>query len=271
MAYGPNRAAARPRASFQVAGGTIMKFRHPFLSGQISSASPVDEIDISRCVKLNETFFDAQPTQDSALQEVLVDGSVVSITNSLLNGELTLQVIRTTGLVGTGDFIAAAHLIIASKDDVGGTFTVIENINGKRIVTVFYGVSFKRVPHLRKAGNAVIPYPVVLLYSGWVQGVSGDSTINEKTIWAVGNKFGLKGVYKPYGIQEAEGGSYFSGSPLSSSTTGVDTNDGDSATADLASNASNPSPVADGMSSTPTPSTTTWPAEPATPSGAGGT
>jgi hypothetical protein len=249
-----------------------MKFRHPFLSGQISGASPVDEIDISRCVKLNETFFDAQPTQDNAQQEVLVDGSVVTITNSMLNGELTLQVLRTTGLVGTGDFVAAAHLIIASKDDVGGTFTVIENINGKRIVTVFYGVSFKRVPHLRKAGNAVIPYPMTLLYSGWVQGVSGDSAINEKTIWAVGNKFGLKGVYKPYAIQEAENdGAYFSGSPLSSSTTGVGVNDGDSASADLENSASNPSPVADGMSATPAPATTTWPEEPAAPSGEAGT
>jgi hypothetical protein len=248
-----------------------MKFRHPILSGQVNGASPVDEIDVSKCVKLNDTFLDAQPAQDSAQQEVLVDGSVVTITNNILSGEMTLQVVRTTGLVGTGDFIAAAHLIIASKDDVGGTLTVIETIDGKRIVTIFYGVSFKRVPHLRKAGTSVIPYPVVILYAGWVQGVSGDSEINEKTIWAVGNKFGLKGVYKPYAIQQAEAATFFGGKPLSDSTTGVDINDGDSASADIDGSAVNPDPVADGMSSSPSPDTVTWETAPAAPSGEAGT
>jgi hypothetical protein len=213
--YANSRSAAHPRSTFQTAGGTIMKFRHPFLSGQISGASPVDEIDVSRSVRLNETFLDANPSQDSSFQEVLVDGSVITITNHLMAGQLALPVIRTTGLVGTGDFIAAAHLVIASKDDIGGTFTHIESIGGKRLVTVFYGVSFKNVPHLKKAGNAVVPYSIVMLYAGWVQGVGGDSVLNEKTIWAVGNKYGLKGVYKPYGIQSTENQSdFFGGAPL---------------------------------------------------------
>ena len=260
MAFANNRSIARPRASFQVAGGTVCKFRHPFLSGQISGVSPVDEIDVSRALRLNDTFLDAQPINDSSFQEVLVDGSTITITNSLMNGELTLQALRTTGLVGTGDFIAAAHLVIASKDDVGSTFTVIETINGKRIVTIFYGVSFKRVPHLRKAGNSVVPYPVVMLYAGWTQGVTANMDVNEKTIWAVGNKTGIKSVYKPYAIQEAENQSnYFGGSPISSSTTGVGTSNGDSSTGDIESSAEMPDPLADGMSGTPSPSTVTWP------------
>ena len=259
MAFANNRAVARPRASFQVAGGTVMKYRHPFLSGQISGASPVDEIDVSRSVKLNETFFDAQPTNDSSFQEVLVDGSTVTITNSLMNGEISVPVIRTTGLVGTGDFVAAAHLVIASKDGVGGTFTVIETVNGNRIVTIFYGVSFKRVPHLRKAGNAVVPYPMTMLYAGWTQGVSANTDINAKTIWAVGNKTGLKSVYKPYAIQEAENQSnYYGGSPASESITGVSVGDGDTATGDIEALAEIPDPLADGMSDTPPAETVTW-------------
>jgi hypothetical protein len=259
MAFGNNRAINKPRASFQAAGGTIMKFRHPVLSGQISGASPVDEIDVSRCVKLNETFLDAQPTNDSSFMEVLVDGSTVTITNNLLCGEMTLQVVRSKGLVGAGDFVAAAHLVIASKDDTGGTFTVVETIDGKRVVTVFYGVSFKRVPHLRKAGNSVIPYPMVLLYSGWVQGVSSDTSASEKAIWAVGNKVGLTGIYKPYAVQEQEqdGGAYFTGAPLSASTGGVGTDNGDAASGDLDAVAAVPDPTADGMSGTPTENTWT--------------
>lgn len=235
MAFANNRAAARPRSTFQVAGGTIIKYRHPFLSGQISQASPVDEIDVSRALRLNEMYLDANPSQDSSFQEVLVDGSVITITNHLMAGQMNLQVLRTTGLVGTGDFVAALQLVVASKDDIGGTLTHIESVNGKRIVTVFYGVSVKNVPHLKKAGNAVVPYSVVLLYAGWVQGVSGESTLNEKTIWSVGNKYGLKGVYKPYGIQEAENqNSYFGGQPLGL-VGGVGANEADSATGDIAS------------------------------------
>jgi hypothetical protein len=263
MPFANNRAIARPSATFQIAGGTICKLRHPFLSGQISDASPVDEVDVSRALRLNDTFLDAQPTNDSSFQEVLVDGSTITITNSLMNGEMSLQVLRTTGLVGTGDFIAAAHLIIASKDDVGATFTVIETINGKRIVTIFYGVSFKRVPHLRKAGNAVVPYPVVMLYAGWVQGVSANMAVNEKIIWAVGNKNGIKGVYKPYAIQEAENkNDYFGGSPLSASTGGVGAGNADTPSGDIENVAAIPDPLAEGMSGTPEPSQTTWPDTP---------
>jgi hypothetical protein len=97
MAYANNRAVARPRATFQTSGGNIIKFRHPFLSGHISGAVPVDEIDVSRALRLNETFLDAQPAQDSSFQEALVDGSVITITNHMMNGTLTLQALRTTG------------------------------------------------------------------------------------------------------------------------------------------------------------------------------
>jgi hypothetical protein len=259
MPHGNNRAAAHPRASFQTAGGTIIKFRHPFLSGQISDASPVDEIDVSRALRLNDTFLDAQPMQDHSIMEVLVDGSVVTITNHSLAGSMTLQVLSTTGLVGTGDFIAVLHLIIASKDTTGGTLTVIRTVNEKRLVTIFYGVSSKNVPHLRIAGNSVIPYPVVLNYAGWVQGVSANLEINAKTIWAVGNKVGLKSVYRPYAIQEAENmANFYGGSPLSESVTGVGVNNSDSESGDLPGSAKMPAPLADGMSGTPTPEEVTW-------------
>jgi hypothetical protein len=259
MAYGNNRAAAKPRASFQTAGGTIIKLRNPMLSGQINSASPVDEVDVSKALRLNDTFLDAVPLQDHAFMELLVDGSVITVTNHSLAGTMTLQVLRTTGFVGTGDFIAAAHLIIASKDTTGSTLTVIETIDEKRLVTIFYGVSFKSVPHLKKAGNAVVPYPVVLNYAGWVQASSANLEVNAKTIWAVGNKVGLKSVYKPYAIQEAENpNNFYGGSPLSSSVSGVGIGNDDSESGDLANIAKIPDPLADGMSGTPAPSEVTW-------------
>lgn len=257
MAFGNNRAAARPRASFQTAGGVIIKYRHPKLSGQVSNATQVDEIDVSRNVRLNDTFLDASPAQDSSFMEPLVDGSVITVTNHMLAGQLSLQVVRTTGLVGSGDFVAAAHLIIASKDSEGGTLTVIENIDGKRIITIFYGVSFKNVPHLRKAGNAIVTYPMVLNYAGWFQGVGAEDT-TEQVVWAVGNKYGLKAVYKPYAVQAGEGNDFFAGAPAGSAIGGVDASDVDSPDADIDGAATVPSPLPDGVSSGTPPTQVGW-------------
>jgi hypothetical protein len=218
MANANNMKAARPRASFQTAGGVIIKFRHPLLSFQLgTNTTPVDEVDVSASLKLNDTFFQATPAQDSSFQEVLVDGSVVTITNHLMNGQATLQVLQTTGFVGTGDLIACAHLIIASKDDVGGTLTVIRNFNGHKRIRVYYGVSFKNVPHEIIAGNSVVVYPVVMSYSGWVEGM-GTKESAKKAIWAVGNQYGLKGNYDPYSIdgkrvdKPENSGDYYGGS-----------------------------------------------------------
>jgi len=258
MAFGPNRAAAKPRATFTAAGGVIIKFRHPLLTGQVSGAVQTDEIDVSRAVRLNDTFFNASPSQDSAFMEALVDGSTITITNHMLAGTATIQVVRTTGLVGTGDFVAAAHLIIASKDTEGGTLTVIKSMQGKRIIRVYYGVSFKNVPHDIIAGNAIVPFPVVMNYAGWFEGV-GAADLNEKTIWAVGNKHGLRGQYRPYAVQDAENvADFYAGAPASNVIGGVDAGDQDTADGDLDTVAVVPDVQADGVVSEATLETTTW-------------
>jgi hypothetical protein len=220
--YGNNRAAARPRASFQTAGGSIILYRHPILSGQISGASPIDEIDVTKSLRLNDTFFNATPLQDSAIIEPLVDGSTITITNHITAGRANISVLETTGFVGTGDFVAALHLVKVSKDSEAGTLTVIRWFNGRKRIRVYYGVGVQNVPDEIIAGNALAPYPVVLSYGGWFEGAAGLD-LNTKTIWAVGNKYGLKGVYKPYSVQLAEGTEnggaakeYFSGTPASS-------------------------------------------------------
>jgi hypothetical protein len=204
MPHANNRAAARPRASFQISGGSSILFRHPFLSGQISGASPVDEIDVTKALRLNDTFLNAAPLINSSVIEQLVDGSTITITNHSSAGKMTLQALETTGFVGTGDFIAALHLIRASKDDIGGTITVIRWFSGHKRIRVYYGVGIENVPDELIAGNSAVPYPVVLTYGGWFEG-AGSEAISAKTIWAVGNKYGLKGIYAPYAVQKAEG------------------------------------------------------------------
>lgn len=217
MAYGNNRAGKQPRAHFQVAGGSIIKFRHPYLVGQVDTTGNIDEIDISACLKLEGTYFSAQQNQDSAKQTVLIDGSVVTITNRLLNGSLSLPVIRTTGLVGTGDFVSALQLIRTVGDAVGGLLIKTDFRNGKAITRVYYGVTVQRCPDDISMGNDVPEYPVVLLYAGWLEAVSETTAENMKKIWAVGNQAGLAGYFAPYETQNG----LSEDKPISTATSGI--------------------------------------------------
>lgn len=216
MAFGPNRLGEQTRASFQTAGGCIIKFRHPFLAGALdvdTTGGAIDEIDVSRSLKLAETFFSAQPNQDSSSQVVLVDGSTVVITNHILNGTLTLPVIKTTGKVASGDFIAALQLIVASKDSVGGTIVRTQFVNGEAHTRLYYGVSVKRVPHDIIMGLDVPTYSCELFYAGFIDSISASADINMKAIWAVGSQSGVQGIYRPY--EANQGGSRME--PLSAS------------------------------------------------------
>lgn len=217
MAYGNNRAAKQARAHFQIAGGSIIKFRHPYLAGQLDTDGAVDEIDISACCKLEGRFFEANQNQDSAKQVVLVDGSVVTISNKLLNGTITMPVVKTTGLVATGDFIAALQLIRTLGDSVGGLLYKTDYVNGKAITKLFYGVTPQRVPADVSEGNDVAVYNVQLLYAGWIEAVSTSTSENKKRIWAVGNQQGLEAYFSPYVTQNASTGE----NPLSTLNSGI--------------------------------------------------
>lgn len=217
MAFGNNRAQQQTRAHFQLAGGSVIKFRHPYLAGQIDTAGMVDEIDISACCKLEGRFFEARQNQDSAKQVVLVDGSTVTIANKLLNGTISMPVIRSTGLVGNGDFLAALQLIRSLGDSVGGLLYKTDFINGKAITKLYYGVTPQQVPDDVSEGNDVAVYDVKLLYAGWIEAVSNSTEENKKRIWAVGNQTGLEAYFAPYETQNGSTGT----SALSSGNSGI--------------------------------------------------
>lgn len=207
MAFGNNRGGTQPRAHFRLAGGSIIKFRHPYLAGQINAGANgvIDEIDISACCKLEGRYFEANQNQDSARQVVLVDGSVATICNKLLNGTITMPVVRTTGLVATGDFVSACQLIRSVGDSVGGLLYKTDFINGQAITKLYYGVTVQRCPDDVSEGNDVAVYNVQLCYAGWIEAKSDSVAENKKRIWATGTKKGLEAYFAPYAMQNADG------------------------------------------------------------------
>ena len=250
MAYGTNRAGGQPRAHFRQAGGSIIKFRHPYFAGLIDTAggTAIDEVDISACCKLEGRFFEANQNMDSAKQVVMIDGSTVTITNKMLNGTITIPAVVTTGELATGDFIAGCQLIRSVGDSVGGVITKTDFVNGKALTKVYYGVTVQRCPDDISEGNEVAVYNIQLLYAGWIQAESATTDLNKKAIWAVGSKYGIKGVYNPYDIQNMDGNSGTQTGALNA--TSLAPNDDGKLADDTANGADNEAEANDAISAT---------------------
>lgn len=196
--YANNRYGEAPRSTFRTAGGAKYYYGHPYLHGQLTTSVRGEkeyEVDISKCFRLNDTFFNAQPLQDSAVAEVAVDGSLIIITNHLMAGQATLQVLPGTGLIKDGDLTKIAPFIMSSKDDLGGYLRRVRLVGGKAITRVYYDVTFKTFPHDLDAGNSVPIYPINILYGGWIEGVLATSDEVVRALWAVGAAEGFEGVY----------------------------------------------------------------------------
>lgn len=220
MAWGNNRKGKQARSHFRQAGGSVIKFRHPYFAGMIDvgTSNAIDEIDVSECCKLEGRFFEANQNQDSAKQVVMIDGSTVTVTNRMLNGTITIPAVPTTGEVATGDFIAGCQLIRSVGDSVGGILTKTDFINGKAQTKVYYGVTVQKCPDDVSEGNDVPVYNVQLLYAGWIQADSATAEIGKKAIWAVGSQQGIEGFYNPYGLQNADGNGGTKSNPLNSTS-----------------------------------------------------
>lgn len=217
MAYGNNRSGEQPRAHFQLAGGSTIVFKHPYLAGQLDTNGLIDEIDISACTTLDGRYFSANPNQDSARQLVMLDGSTVTVTNRMLNGTITMPVVRTTGKVATGDFISALQLIKAVGDRVGGLLIKTDFRNGEAQTRVYYGVTPARVPDDESEGNNVAILQVSLLYAGYIDASSKSSENNTTAIWAVGTEKEVNAYFSPYQLQNGS----TKKAPISATNSGI--------------------------------------------------
>lgn len=207
MAFGNNIKGKQKKAYFQQAGGAIITFKHPFLAGQIDANNTmVDEIDLSSCLKLDGEFFNATPDMDSCKKVVMIDGSVITITNNLMAGELTLPLVPTSGLVSRGDGIEAFNLIRSVGDSIGGVLGVTRRVGDIALTDVYYGVTVKSMPHRVLAGNDVPVYNTVLSYAGWFQ-ASNAADVNQLKIWAVGGEKGLEAHFLQFGVNNGSTGS----------------------------------------------------------------
>jgi hypothetical protein len=60
----------------------------------------------------------------------------------------------------------------------------------------------KKIPHDIIMGLDVPVYQCELYYSGFIDSISESSDLNMRTIWAVGSKSGVQGIFKPYEVNK---------------------------------------------------------------------
>ncbi len=215
--YANNRLGTQTKATFRTAGGSIYEFSHPFLTGHVDPITQADgklilssaanTVNVSSSLRLNDTFFNAQPLQDNALMEVLVDGSTITITNHIMAGRATLQVLPTTNLVKDGDLVAIAPFIMSAKDNVGGVLARRRFVSAGTLTRIYYGVTFANFPHDTDMGNGVPVYPITMLYAGWFEGLNITTKDTQKALWAVGNRQGYSAAFQPFAINRGDAGS----------------------------------------------------------------
>lgn len=201
--YANSIVAEAGNVSASLAGGARIKFKHPFLLGQLEDQT-ADEVDVTKCLRLSDEFFKADPLLPAAVFEPMADGGAVVVTNNCQAGKASLNVAETSGLVYYGDLVAMAQLIHVSNDTVGGAFIKEKLINGRLFRRIYFGVFFVDIGTDRVHGTAVPVYPITFVYAGWAKGMVKNEN-SKITIHTIGNQYGYKGNFNAYPTDDLTG------------------------------------------------------------------
>ena len=120
--------------------------------------------------KLESTMLDGVQLMDNSKVIALVNGDTVTLTNTVKAGTLTWTCIPSSFDPATGDIVAISQLLQSVGDSNGGTLRVTFGLNGMTFSITFLGVTMKKVPPIRIAGNDIPDYAVEWNYGDFVTG-----------------------------------------------------------------------------------------------------
>lgn len=110
--------------------------------------------------KVEAMMLDGAQLLDNSKVIALVNGDTVTLTNTIRAGTLTWTCVPTSFDPATGDIVAISQLLQQIGDNVGGTLRVTFGLNGATFAITFTGVTVKKVPPVKLAGNDVPDYSV---------------------------------------------------------------------------------------------------------------
>jgi hypothetical protein len=148
--------------SIQSVGGATAIFQHPLiLAGAAIALSGF---------KLEEMFYESEQDVENSKRVYLVDGGSAALTNTIRGGTLTISACRKSQKLEEGDIILIAQTLQALGDSQGGMIRITIPMDGEILAYTFIGVTVKKVPPVKLAGNDVATYPVVFSYADYLIG-----------------------------------------------------------------------------------------------------
>jgi hypothetical protein len=97
----------------------------------------------------------------------LTGGDTATLTNNVKAGKLTLNAVRTSGIVAQGDIVALCDLLQSLPDSSGGVMTFSWSQNSATITKTFIAVTHESHPPLKISGNDLPTYACTFNYADY--------------------------------------------------------------------------------------------------------
>jgi len=144
----------------QTVGNLTISFMHPL----INSGAAIT----LKGFKMEGDIADTTQQMMNSKMIPLIGGDTATLTNNVLAGKLTLNAVRTSGVVAQGDVVAVCDLLQATPDSSGGTMVFSWSQNSATITKTFTGVTHESHPPLKIAGNDLSTYACTFNYASYI-------------------------------------------------------------------------------------------------------
>ena len=141
----------------QTVGNLTISFMHPLISGGAAITL--------KGFKMEGDLVDTTQQMMNSKIIPLIGGDTATLTNNVRAGKLTLNAVRTSGIVAQGDIVAMCDLLQSTPDSSGGVMTFSWSQNSATITKTFIAVTHESHPPLKISGNDIPTYACTFNYA----------------------------------------------------------------------------------------------------------
>jgi hypothetical protein len=114
--------------------------------------------------KLDDTIVETTQLIDNSVMIVLVDGSTITLTNTVTAGTLKFAAVRHSNDYRRGDLVAYANHLLQLGAIVGSTIVIAFPFNGEMLRFTLANCNVKTLKQLTLAGNDVNTHEIEFNY-----------------------------------------------------------------------------------------------------------
>lgn len=144
----------------QTVGNLTISFMHPLINGGAAITL--------KGFKMEGDIADTTQQIMNSKMIPLIGGDTATLTNNVKAGKLTLNAVRTSGIVAQGDIVAVCDLLQATPDSSGGVMTFSWSQNSATVTKTFIAVTHESHPPLKISGNDLPTYACTFNYADYV-------------------------------------------------------------------------------------------------------